>query len=246
MKFDIFRRRRKAMETKDELLYRRYVVSIEMVNGLAGGTPLNQGMIAEHVKLFSQGVSNPLKYAKEVEGEVTEEAIEAYLKRCSSGFPADEGGAYIRGFQFNAMLKDAAQRMKLTMQKKGMGNTIRDGGLVFPHKLYLNSESLAVVERPVKPDNGPANIKIFQVAENVKMDVPCAVLENGDLTDKNFRQMWIVAQSIGLGANRHLGYGQFIVKDIVTEPVWNVEDLLTGSWLGKETVPVKAEVRAKK
>jgi len=202
------------MDTPTELLYRKYTVNVKFRNGVAGGTPLTPNLITEHIRLYSQGVSNPLKYSKKVEGEVTEEAMQAYLARCSSGFPADENGIYLRGFQLNAMLKDAAQRMKETMKHKGLGNTIRDGGLLFPDKVYLGVNPF-IIERPVKPDSGPSNIKVFQVAEKVEFDVPCAVLENGDLPDTLFRQMWIVAQGIGLGANRHLGYGQFI--SVVTE-----------------------------
>ena len=196
------------METPKEYLYRLYSVKVEFLNGIAGGTPLNKGLISEHMRLFAQGVSNPLKYAKEVEGEVTEEAMEAYLARCSSGFPVDKDGIYLRGFQLNAMLKDAAQRMKATLTRKGLSNTIRDGGVLFPDRIYLGTTPL-IIERPVKPDNGPSNIKVFQVAEGVTIDLPCAVLENEDLPDKLWRQMWIVAQGIGLGANRHLGYGRF-------------------------------------
>ena len=212
------------METPDELLYRRYTVDLAFQNGIAGGTPLGAGLISEHIRLFAEGVSNPLKYAKNIEGEVTEEAMEAYLIRCSSGFPADEHGIYIRGFQFNAMLKDAAQRMKATVAKKGLGNTIRDGGLLFPQRVYLNTVPV-IIERPVKPDNGPSNIKVFQVAEGVSLTIPCAVLNNGDLGDDLFRQMWIVGENIGLGANRHLGYGQFKVNRIASLDDWTATNV---------------------
>lgn len=233
------------METKDDFLYRRYQVNLEFANGLAGGTPLSRGLISEHMRLFSEGVSNALKYAKNVEGEVTEEAMEAYLARCSAGFPADEGGIYLRGFQLNAMLKDAAQRMKVTMAKKGLGNTIRDGGLLFPDKIYLGVEPI-VIERPVKPDNGPSNIKVFQVAEGVKLTIPCAVLENGDLPDSLFRQLWIVGQGIGLGANRHLGYGRFQVTALTDDEPWSITDLWADGAAPINTSPVPHEAGVKR
>jgi len=168
--------------------------------------------------------------------------MQKYMLSCSSGFLVDDKGIYIRGYQFNAMLKDAAQRMKATMKIKGLGNTIRDGGLLFPTKVYLGVEP-TIIERPVKPDNGPSNIKIFQVADGVKLSVPCAVLENGDLTDSLFRQMWVVAQGIGLGANRHLGYGLFEVE---VEEVgdWNITQLFTNGHKSSETSPVPKEVLA--
>lgn len=201
------------METKNQYLYRKYSVSMEMTNGIAGGSPATTGLAAAHATRFANEVTNALKLSKKQEGEVSEEAIGAYMLSCSSVFPLDDGGIYLRGYQLNAMFKDAAQRMKATLKHKGLGNTIRDGGLLFPAKVYLGVKP-TIIEKPVKPDNGSANIKIFQVAEGVKLKVPCAVLDNGDLSDELFRQIWTVAQYVGLGANRHLGYGQFTVTKI--------------------------------
>ena len=115
------------------------------------------------------------------------------------------------------------------MKRKGLGNTIRDGGLHFPYKIYLGSEAL-LIERPVKPDNGPANIKVFQVAEHVRLQFPCAVLNNGDLDDELFHTIWSVAQGVGLGANRHLGYGLFRVHKVEAQKDdrdFNLADLLS-------------------
>lgn len=207
-----------------QYLYRRYTVGIEFLSGIAGGQPLNHGLVAAHIARFAEDVSNDLKLSRKNNGEVTEEAMQKYMLACSSGFNLGDRGIYIRGFQFNAMLKDAAQRIKATMKTKGLGHTLRDGGLLFPDRIYLGVDP-HVVERPVKPDNGPANIKIFQVAEVPAMTVPCAVLENGDLPDDLFRQVWVVAQGMGLGANRHLGYGRFSIRSIKQEGDWNIADL---------------------
>lgn len=232
------------METKNECLYRRYTIGLQFSNGIAGGTPVNKGLVADHIARFSAGVTNALKLSKKNEGEVSEEAMQKYMTSCSSVFPLDADGIYLRGFQLNAMLKDAAQRMKATLRRQGLGNTIRDGGLLFPDRIYLGVEP-SIVERPVKPDNGPANIKIFQVAEGVKLDIPCAILDNGDLPDELFRQMWIVAQGMGLGANRHLGYGRFRVVDIKQEGDWDITDLWANGKKPKETSPVPETVAAK-
>ena len=212
--------KRRNMDTDSKLLYRKYTVDIAFVNGLAGGRPAAPGLVADHIKLFSEGVSNALKYAKNVEGEVTEEAAAAYMMKCSAVFPVDIQGIYVGGFQLNAMLKDAAQRMKATMKTKGLGHTIRDGGVVFPRRIYLGQEP-KLVERPIKPDNSAqASIKLFQVAEDVKLTIPCAVIENGDLPDQLWQQIWQVAQAIGLGAQRHLDYGAFEVTRNEQEGHW--------------------------
>lgn len=201
-------------------LYRTYNVTIKFHNGIAAGTAPNQGLLTTHARLFSEGVSNDLKYAKKVEGEVTEEAIEEFIKRCSSIFRADEHGIYIADFQIKAMLKDAAQRTKDTLKIKSLSKTLRDGGVIFPKKIYLGVAP-SVEERPVKPESGPANIKIFQVAEGVTLKIPCAVLQNGDVTDDLFKKLWFVAQDVGLGANRHLGFGEFELVAFEAIGDWN-------------------------
>lgn len=232
-------------EVQTDYLYRRYQIDLSFLTPIAAGLPLNKGLVAAHIGRFSNRVSNDLKLSMKNDGEVSEEAMEKYMASCSSVFPIDDEGIYIRGYQINAMLKDAAQRMKATLKTKGLGNTIRDGGLLFPDKIYLGVDP-TIIERGVKPDNGPANIKIFQVAEGVKLSVPCALLENGDLPDELYRQMWVVAQGNGLGANRHLGYGKFEVTGIVETGDWNIADLFrNGHANGSEPVdmsPVPASV----
>lgn len=237
------------MDTETTLLYRKYTVEMAFVNGLAGGRPTTPGLIADHCAQFSEGVSNALKLGKLIEGEVTPEAIEKYMLKCSAVFPLDEQGIYVGGFQLNAMLKDAAQRMKATLKTKGLGLTIRDGGVLFPRRIYLGQEPI-VIERPIKPDRAPqASIKLFQVVEDVRLTVPCAVLENGDLPDQLWRQMWEVAQAIGLGAQRHLDYGAFEVMDIREEGHWeSIRPLLYrgGYNFDGEPMPQYQEVKAKR
>ena len=171
------------------------------------------------------------------DGEVTEAAMQKYMTSVSSVFPLDEDGIYIRGMQIQAMLKDAGQLTKDTMKKKGLGRTIRDGGIVFPSKIYLGVEP-TITERPVKPDNGSATIKIFQVANGVELSIPCAVLDNGDLDDALWKRLWTVSQNIGLGANRHLDFGKFKVTDIRQEDNWDITDLWANGATPEETSPV--------
>ena len=208
------------METKDELMYRKYEVEIKFVRGIAGGKPAQAGLIQRHAALFSEGVSNYLKLSKSVEGEVSEEAIAEYLASCTSVFPVDDDGIFIQDFQVCAMLKDACQRMHATLRKKGLGNTIRDGGVVVPPKLYLGVNPM-FQETPGNPDNGRSIVARFQVAYPESLVIPLAVIENGDYPDNVFRQSWIVAQTIGLGANRHLGYGRFELVRLDDQGHWN-------------------------
>ncbi len=57
------------------------------------------------------------------------------------------------------------------------------------------------------------------------------------MPDTLFRQMWVVAQGGGLGANRHLGYGKFSVVNIEETGDWNIADLFrTGKKAPKEPV----------
>jgi|TARA_Y100000310_G_scaffold33293_1_gene31487 hypothetical protein len=201
-------------------LFKRFDIELEFTNGIAGGRPATAALAQAHILKFSEGVSNALKLSEKVEGVVTEEAMQEYMMNNKSVFPVDEGGIYIRGFQFNAMLKDAAQRLKETRKTQGLGKTIRDGGLHFPYKIYLGVEP-NMAEEAVKPDAAPSgSIKLFQTADIVNLKVPCAVMDNGDLPVKLFNELWEVAQGMGLGSQRHLGYGQFIVNSVESNKGW--------------------------
>ena len=243
----IFRRRSdEPMDTPNEHLYQCYMVSMEFLDGVAGGRSPIKNLIERHVERFKQQVTNDMKIALNVEGEVTEEAIQSYLETCTSLFPVDEKGIYLAGHQFQAMLKDSAQRTKMSTQIKSLNNTIRDGGVLFPQRVYLNAVP-TTVQRHSNPDGGKSNIKNFQIAEQVKLSVPCAILQNGDLPLSRFHQLWIVGEGIGMGANRHLGYGQFRLIDIQPTGGWNPPDLLEGKVNGESplsTSPVPVEYGA--
>ncbi len=215
-------------DTSLEFGYRRYNIQLDFITAIAAGVPASPGLAVHHAKLYSAEVSNDMKASKKDVGEVSEEAVQEYLLRCSSVFYLDESsddkGIYIRGYQFAALLKDAAQRTKATLKIRGLNSTIRDGGVVFPDRIYLGVAP-QIVERPCIPDGKSANIKIFQTAQIKSMTVPCAVLDNNDLSDDLFKQLWIVAQGVGIGANRHLGYGRFEVREIEQAPQWKIMDI---------------------
>ena len=209
-------------------LWRRYMVTLRFIDDIAGGKPASKQLISSHIQLFSNRATNPMKLSFITEGEVSEEAMEEHLERCSTVFLADAIGMYLRGYQCNAMLKDAAQRTKDTIKNKGLNNQIRDGGLHFPNRLYLR-DGAVIVETPSKPENANSSIKRFQTITQPELRFECAVLNGTELTDQLFRRTWDVAQGIGLGANRHLGYGRFRVQqleDITHDPSWAVADLL--------------------
>lgn len=236
------------METTQETAYRRYWTDIVFQNGLAGGRPPEgTNLVETHIALFSEGVSNALKHSMKTEGAVTEEAMRKYVSGLSAVFPIDEEGIYITDNQITAMMKDAAQVMKATLKTKGLTRTVRDGGVIAPPKIHLGV-SPTFVERPVKPDNGPANIKKFQVAEGVALSIPIAVLDNGDLPDKLFREIWRTAQNVGVGAQKHLGYGKFRLVGIRDTEEFDMEDIIWGKVQPRplEEIPPKKGLTAAK
>jgi len=123
-------------------LWDRYEITLRFIDEIAAGRPASGDLVERHMELFRHQATNVMKLAFITEGEVTEDVMQDYIKGCSTVFPADEVGIYLRGFQANAMLKDAAQRTKDTMKKKGLGNILRDGGLHFPHKYPINARAL--------------------------------------------------------------------------------------------------------
>lgn len=194
-------------------LYTNYNVGLCFRNGIAGTMPLDENIARRYIELYGAGVSNMLKLGRQQEGEVTEEAMQAYLRASTTVFRIDEQGPYLRDFQVTAMLRDAAKLLAERGAKTGMiGFTVSNGGVVLPERLHLGGEP-KLVERPVTPydRNGHRvpSLAVFQVMEDVSLLFPVKVIKNDAISLDLFKRMWQAGENIGLGGFRHLGYGKF-------------------------------------
>ncbi len=193
-------------------MYTQYQVSLKFRNGVAGSIPLDQNLVRRYIDLYGEGVSNMLKVGKAREGVVTEEAMDAFIKAATTVFRIDGEGPYLANFQINAMLRDAAKMANIRGSSTGLlAFSIMNGGIVAPERIHLGKEP-HLTERPIAPiDRGVrrASLAVFQIVENAEIQFPLRVIENNELPQERLSLMWEIAQEIGLGGFRHLGYGKF-------------------------------------
>ncbi|KKL16232.1 hypothetical protein LCGC14_2497660 [marine sediment metagenome] len=198
-------------------LWTTYKVSIAFRNGIAGSIPLDENIARRYIDLYGEGVSNMLKLGKKREGELSEEHIDAYLRAATTVFRIDEQGPYIRDFQVRAMLRDASKMLNEVGARAGLlAFTIANGGVAMPERMHFKEEPRRA-ERPVAPEHKgrrKATLAVFQVIDGATLTFPVQVVKNEAISFDLFKRMWRVAQEIGLGGFRHLGYGKFDLKEL--------------------------------
>ena len=186
--------------------------------GIAGTRQMSPSVRRDYIEHVRSGTSNFLHQALKEAGVVTEEAMEKYIESTSAGFNLDETGFYILPVpMIISLLLNAATRTKLTVIRKGAKSTLIVTSHVLPRKLYLTNGSLepAKLEEhesfiPPQAGSGKPIVKSFMVLTNVApLKFNLHSLNNGDITPEEMKKLWVVAQEIGLGGARRLGYGRF-------------------------------------
>ena len=201
--------------------------------GVAASLPVSNSIRADYARLLQAGASNIMKIALGNKEQISEEDILAYLEKTMAVFPVDESGFYLREVQVISMLLNAATRCKLTVLRKGARSTLTQGTcFIRPKRLHLGDGDLdltpsdltapaELTERESFVPNkqtGRSAIKSFQVMTKVKpISLKFYCLRNGDITPEDMGRLWDIAQNIGLGGCRRLGFGKFSLDEFKHE-----------------------------
>lgn len=201
--------------------YNVYDISITFLEqGIAGTRQMSGSVRHDYMEHVKSETSNFLKQALKEAGVVTEDAMEKYLESTAVVLPLDEVGFYIEPVPMViSLLLNAATRTKLTVVRKGAKSTLVQTSYVLPRKLYLTNGRLdlspvKLLEResfiPPQGGFGKSIVKSFQVLTGIApIEFKLYSLNNGDITSEEMKRLWVVAQEIGLGGSRRLGYGKF-------------------------------------
>ena len=189
-------------------LYKKYKVEIKIRDELLGGKPKTEKLIDGWLK--SRGRENTLKKEME-EIDIVEEE-----KRAWTGFKKDKNGLYLDSYQIKGMVKETVKVLKLAKQIKGLLNLLISGFFIYPARVYLGKdkpddfiEETAVVMGP----RGPRSIiKRHDYVSRVSIKFEIWFFDTGVLSEGTLRLIFIAGQTVGLGTNRHEGFGQFDVK----------------------------------
>ena len=211
----------------------RYQVCLHLSN-IVGGTPKNSQLIdawigAKNKELSAQEREKLANATKEELGELSNNAAE---NNCT-GFRRNSDGLFIEGRQIKAMLKESANIIKNIVpggrKPKGQGGGEAPGITNLKSKV---AERLFVLEDQIslgkkKPDAieekpihvmtamGPRDsIKRCEVVNDVVIAFTLQRHRGSEVPEKTMLAILDYAQTMGLGADRSQGRGQFKVLGV--------------------------------
>lgn len=196
--------------------YKHYDVELRFPSGLAGAMPLGDSATKQrYVALLLAGATNEIRCQLDAEGVVTEEAIEAYFQANTSVFRRTAAGEpFIPGNAFNSCLRDAAKLADIRGIKTGLlRRTIMEGGVLAPDEILVEG-AISLEHRPVAPEVQGVrkpSLATLELAQDAVLRFPVQVLDNGVLSDGEFKALLNLASGVGMGGFRRLGHGRFTV-----------------------------------
>lgn len=209
-------------------VYKHVWTATLVVDELHGGTPTDRNQIRGWIKK-NLGEKNPDKLSDMVAETMVElglsedEAIEKVAGTVGrSAFKRSESGElFIEGRQVKACLKEAASVavQAKTLKQEGWGKTgkhltnfFNEHFFVLEDRIGLGvTEPSGVHERFVQTPRFGSAYKSEEFVSDAKVTLTVA---SDFVWPKDFWPIvWTVAEKIGLGASRSMGFGQFKVVD---------------------------------
>lgn len=216
-------------------IFNRYEVKLQVTDLLLGGLPKDPELIKGFLEGRAKKARTPeekeqltKKIAKEIKQKENGEID--YVKeeeKSWTTFKSDETGLYIEERQIKALLREAMSTQRLS-SIPGFRDQINHGVFTNPDKIHLKRENNGKPEVIKKPDKhvedighgmsarGPRSfIKRSDAVEGpaIKFELLVAKSQHPSkeipINTKRLKDMFLLGQSIGLGANRSQGYGKF-------------------------------------
>lgn len=216
-------------------VYQRAYKAVLRVDKLVGGTPSDnkkaEGWL--RTKLGENREDQVQALAAEImveRGVTLEEAMQDVLKKEHlNGFKRDENGLYIEGRQLKACIKEAAN---IRWPKERWGPSSKGTRSYFAEHVFVWEDKLPISGPGVSYDaetktwqptdihqrfvhtwrgNGIQYEEFVEDAEVACTIVTDATTDKKGITDDTWGELWVTAETNGLGASRSQGFGRFIV-----------------------------------
>ncbi len=156
--------------------------------------------------------------ADEMYNVIDQASEEQAALKSTNGFKVDEDGLYIEARQIQAMLKEstnvlfAGERWGKT--KKGPKSFVAERVFARPTRIHLGREEPDGVESLVKHIQDQmgkrSTLGLCEYVKDATIEFNLEVLRD-ELTQEQWGQLFLHAQSNGLGAERSQGFGRFEV-----------------------------------
>lgn len=206
-------------------LYDVYDVRFRFVTPLSGGVPKSPDLIDAWVRARTgyddaraREVAAQTKKDMGIDEERVQTEAEAAAEKSWSGFKSDAEGLYIEARQVEAMLKETASVMRLTVNKRGSKQVLQHACHVKPYRIHLGKTEPDGYEESVvhaTTPQGPIHAikRNDYVSEGTEIAFTLHVLRgNAQGVDEDYlRRCVTLGQDDGLGANRSQGFGRFEV-----------------------------------
>lgn len=200
---------------KDDHLYNHATVKIRFRERVYGGIPKTAELIDSYVSSKFGVESGDLAEELKKEVDLLEET-----EKITTGFKMLDGKPYLSDYQIKAMIKQAANRLKLTVNKRGTKQDITDGLFVTP-KIFLSSNGLSA-PLPVEdfcghvqtPQGKRSILKASEYVEQGEAEFALRLIKTSVMAKKDVLDCFLLGQEIGLGSNRSFEKGKYDLLDL--------------------------------
>lgn len=199
---------------KDSHLYKTFDVKIKFRDRVYGGIPKTKEMIDNYVSGKFGVVAGDLAEKLKEEVDLIEET-----EKLTTGFKCDEGKPYLCDYQVKAMLKQAANRLKITTKKRGSKQDITDGLFLNQKIFFKNGEGFFSQPLPTEefaghvstPQGKRSILKQSEYVEQAECEFTVRVINTAVFSDENLKDCFLLGQEIGFGSNRSFEKGKYDV-----------------------------------
>lgn len=217
----------------DDHLYNFFRIGLKFRERVYGGIPKSSELIDKYVS-SKFGVENTdlaeklkeevglrdeeVDNADRVEKLKEEADLKEELEKVTTGFKVKDGEPYISNYQIKAMLKQAANRLKITSKKKGAKQDIVDGLFLADPKVFLKvNGNLAEQPLPTEefaghvttPHGKRSILKASEYVEEAYAEFVVRLIHTSILSPKELLDCFLLGQEIGLGSNRSFETGKY-------------------------------------
>ena len=190
-----------------------------------GGVSLNPDTIKAYYGDFLQAPDLAEETAGRTSVEYKSEAepegeLDVKKEKGVYGFRRDKAGPYIMDFMVKACIKGAASVSKLTTQIRGLKNQLSEGLEVAPVEIHFHrngsvvsrADGMLEIKGKVSGPQGSRQIQTWkEYITGAKVSFSVNYLDTKIITEEVFRDIWEVAQRVGLGSVRSMDKGKFTV-----------------------------------
>ena len=206
----------------DKHLYNYATVKLQFRDRVYGGIPKTRELIDNYVSGKFGVAQGDLAEKLKEEVDLLEET-----EKVTTGFKSKDGKPYISDYQVKALLKQAANRLKITKKKRGSKQDITDGLFMSPEIFLSDGNNEIKTPLPTEdfcghvstPQGKRSILKASEYVEKATVEFQLKLIKTSVMSHQDVVDCFLLGQEIGLGSNRSFEKGKFDVVSFEWEKV---------------------------